>query len=109
MAARDLFYGVTETTFDPAAHMTCAMLVTALARLEGLDTEGGTIWYEEGMSWAVTNGVMDAGMNPESTATRDLIKIYEQYFNITINDELPAALTRAEAAQMLWNLKRCRP
>ena len=109
VAARDLFYGVTETTFDPAAHMTCAMLVTALARLEGLDTEGGTIWYEEGMSWAVTNGVMDAGMNPESTATRDLIKIYEQYFNITINDELPAALTRAEAAQMLWNLKRCRP
>ena len=109
VTARDLFYGVTETTFDPAAYMTCATLVTALARLEGLDTKAGTTWYEEGMSWAVTSGVMDAGVNPESTATSDLIQIYEKYFNVTINDELPTTLTRAEAAQMLLNLKRCRP
>ena len=61
------------------------------------------------MSWAVTSGVIDAGIDPESTATSDLIKIYERYFDTTINDQLPAMLTRAEAAQMLLNLKRCRP
>ena len=109
VTVRNLFYGVTETTFDPAAYMTCATLVTALARLKGLNTEAGATWYEEGMSWAVTNGVMGAGANPESTATSDLIQIYEKYFDVTINDELPATLTRAEAAQMLLNLKRCRP
>ena len=109
VTARNLFHGVAETTFNPAARMTCATLVTALAELEGLDTEGETPWYKRGMSWAVTSGVMDAGVNPESTATKDLIKIFEKYFNMTIDDELPATLTRAEAAQMLWNLKSCRP
>lgn len=109
VAARDLFHGVTDRTFDPASYMTCTTLVTALARLEGLDTKDGMTWYERGISWAVANEVMDAGVNPESTATTDLIKIYEKYFDITIHDELPATLTRAEAAQMLWNLKRCRP
>lgn len=109
VTARDLFHGVTETTFDPAAHMTCATLVTALARLEGLNTRDGMTWYERGISWAVANEIMDAGVSPESTATSDLIPIYEKYFDLTIQDELPAMLTRAEAAQMLWNLRRCRP
>ena len=109
VTARNLFHGVTETTFNPAAPMTCATLVTALAQIEGLDTQGGATWYENGMSWAVTSGVIDAGIDPESTATSDLIKIYERYFDTTINDQLPAMLTRAEAAQMLLNLKRCRP
>lgn len=109
VTARNLFHGVTETTFDPAAYMTCATLVTALAQMEGLDPEGGATWYESGMNWAVTSGVIDAGVDPNSTSTNDLIKIYEKYFGTTINDELPATLTRAEAAQMLLNLKRCRP
>ncbi len=109
VTARDLFHGVTEATFNPAAHMTCATLVTALAQLEGLDALGGATWYERGVSWAVASGVMDAGVNPESTATSDLIKIYEKYFGITLYDALPVTLTRAEAAQMLLNLKRCRP
>lgn len=109
VTARDLFYGVTETAFNPAAYMTCATLVTALAKLDDSYAEGGTTWYESGMTWAVTSGVMDAGVNPESTATSDLIEIYEKYFDVTIEDPLPATLTRAEAAQMLLNLKRCKP
>jgi len=55
--------------------------------------------------WALEQGIRDQ-LFPGKRIT---IKIFEKYFNMTIDDELPATLTRAEAAQMLWNLKSCRP
>lgn len=68
--AHELFAGTTETTFTPDSPMTRAMLMTVLARFDGEDTTGGSVWYEKGMAWAVHSGVSD-GSNPGGSITRE--------------------------------------
>lgn len=65
-----LMSGVDATHFDPSAPMTRAMLWTVLARLDGVDTSGGTVWYEKGQNWAMENGVSD-GTDPNGSITRE--------------------------------------
>ena len=69
-----MFTGTSETTFSPASHMTRAMLMTVLARFDGEDTSGGSVWYEKGMAWAVKNGVSD-GSNPNGNITREQLAV----------------------------------
>lgn len=52
--------------------MTRAMLMTVLARLNGIDTDGGSTWYAKGMSWAIARGISD-GSSPGSNITREQI------------------------------------
>lgn len=70
VTARGMFSGTTETTFAPDSAMTRAMLCTVLARFDGEDTTGGSVWYEKGMEWAKANGVSD-GSNPNGSITRE--------------------------------------
>ena len=72
--SRELFAGTSATTFAPDTAMTRAMIVTVLARFEGVDTTTGSTWYEAGQQWAVANGVsdgtnMDQGLSREQLAT----------------------------------------
>ena len=69
VVARGMFAGTSETTFSPNSPMTRAMLMTVLARFDGEDTSGGSVWYEKGMEWAKANGVSD-GSNPDAPITR---------------------------------------
>ncbi|MBQ7566255.1 MAG: S-layer homology domain-containing protein, partial [Oscillospiraceae bacterium] len=55
---------------SPESTMTRAMLMTVLARYAGVDTSGGSTWYEKGMNWAKENGVSD-GTNPSGNITRE--------------------------------------
>ena len=68
--SRELFSGTSATTFSPNTAMTRAMLVTVLARLEGVDATVGATWYEAGVAWAVQNGISD-GSNMEQNLTRE--------------------------------------
>lgn len=68
-AARELFSGRTPTTFAPDAPMSRAMLMTVLARLDGVNAAGASA-YEAGAAWAVAQGVSD-GRNPEALVTRE--------------------------------------
>lgn len=68
--AHELFAGTSAATFTPDSPMTRAMLMTVLARFDGEDTAGGSVWYEKGMAWAVANGVSD-GSNPNGSITRE--------------------------------------
>lgn len=77
-SSRELFAGTSATTFAPDTAMTRAMIVTVLARFEGVDTTTGSTWYEAGRQWAMQNGVSD-GTN------------------------MDASLTREQLATMLWN------
>lgn len=70
VSARGLFAGVTETSFAPNHPMTRAMLMTVLARLDGVDTSGGTTSYTKGIEWAVANGISN-GTNPSANITRE--------------------------------------
>lgn len=69
VSARELFSGRTPHTFAPDASMSRAMLMTVLARLDGVDTTGENA-YEKGMAWAVTHGISD-GQNPDGQVTRE--------------------------------------
>ena len=70
VTAREMFAGTTATTFTPNSNMTRAQLMTVLARFDGEDTTGGSVWYEKGMEWAKRNGVSD-GSNPNGSITRE--------------------------------------
>ena len=70
VSARELFSGKTPFSFAPDSPMTRAMVTTVLAQLDGVDTAGGAVWYENGLNWAVAHGISD-GKNPGQLATRE--------------------------------------
>ena len=70
VTAHGLFNGTGDNKFSPSQHMTRAMLMTVLARLNGVDTDSGAAWYEKGMQWAVEANISD-GTNPGSDITRE--------------------------------------
>lgn len=72
VTAHEMFQGTSTSaaTFSPENTMTRAMLMTVLTRFDGYDTEGGAVWYEKGMEWAVSKGVSD-GSNPNGSITRE--------------------------------------
>ena len=69
VTARELFSGKTSTAFSPDAPMSRAMLMTVLARLDGVSASGASS-YEQGAAWAIAQGISD-GRNPDSTVTRE--------------------------------------
>lgn len=69
VTARELFSGRTPTAFSPDAPMSRAMLMTVLARLDGVNASGASA-YETGAAWAVAQGISD-GRNPETPVTRE--------------------------------------
>ena len=76
-----LMNGVSADTFAPYANTTRGMIVTILARMEGVNT-AGTPWYAVGREWAMANGVSD-GTNMESEITREqLAAMLYRYANL---------------------------
>ena len=61
--------GTGSTTFSPDADTTRGMIVTMLARLEGVNT-AGTLWYAAGQKWAMDTGISD-GTNMTGAVTRE--------------------------------------
>jgi uncharacterized repeat protein (TIGR02543 family) len=72
VVTKGLFNGTGPTTFAPQSTMTRAMLFTVLARLAGVNTEGGATWYSLALDWAVKKGLTD-GSNPQNPVTREQI------------------------------------
>lgn len=69
VSARELFSGRTSAAFAPDVPMTRAMLMTVLARLDGVEAAGSGA-YDRGMAWAVSKGVSD-GSSPGAPITRE--------------------------------------
>ena len=66
---KGLMNGTGNGTFSPNADTTRGMIVTMLARLEGVST-AGTPWYAAGQKWAMDNGISD-GTNMTGAITRE--------------------------------------
>lgn len=66
--------GTSHTTFAPAAPTTRGMMMTILARQDGVSTSGGGTWYEKGMAWAKENGISD-GSAPNGSITREQLAV----------------------------------
>lgn len=64
-----LMNGTSSTAFSPNANTTRGMIVTILARVEGVNTNG-TPWYAAGQKWAMDNGISD-GTNMPGVITRE--------------------------------------
>ena len=64
-----LMNGTGANTFAPGADTTRGMIVTILARLDGVNTAGDP-WYAAGRTWAMDAGVSD-GTNMEGKITRE--------------------------------------
>ena len=65
-----LMNGTSANEFSPNANTTRGMIVTILARLDGVDTSGSSPWYAAGRTWAMNNGISD-GTNMEGKITRE--------------------------------------
>ena len=61
--------GTSKNSFSPNATTTRGMIVTILARVEGVNTNG-TPWYAAGQKWAMDNGISD-GTNMTGEVTRE--------------------------------------
>lgn len=66
----DLMNGTSANTFSPFVTTSRAMMLTILARYDGVDTSTGSTWYEAGAVWAIAEGVSD-GTNLEANLTRE--------------------------------------
>jgi len=65
-----LVSGISETNFGPDMSLTRSMLMTILARLDGVDTAASDPWYVMGMNWAVDAGISD-GTAPMANISRE--------------------------------------
>ena len=98
---KELFAGVTTTTFEPNAPMTRAMLVSVLWRLEGRPEASGVNpfsdvqdgkWYTSGVLWAASKEIVSGFLNgtfaPDDSITREqmasLIMRYATYKGIEL-------------------------
>lgn len=66
---KGLMNGTSANAFSPNANTTRGMIVTILARVEGVNTNG-TPWYAAGQKWAKDNGISD-GTNMPGVITRE--------------------------------------
>lgn len=77
-----LMTGTGYRTFSPDASVTRGMVMTILARHEGIRTDRYSPWYAAGVEWARVNGISD-GTNPEAAITREqlatMLYRYAQY------------------------------
>ena len=67
---KGLMSGTSATKFSPSDDTTRGMVVTILARLDGVKTAGSNPWYAAGRTWAMTNGISD-GTNMDGSVTRE--------------------------------------
>ena len=79
VTARELFSGTGEDAFSPDLAMSRAMMVTVLARFHGVDTSGGSTWYEVGAQWAVENGVSDGRYLEENLTREQMVTMLWRY------------------------------
>ena len=66
---KGLMNGTSSNAFSPNANTTRGMIVTILARVESVNTNG-TPWYAAGQKWAMDNGISD-GTNMPGVITRE--------------------------------------
>lgn len=98
--ARDLFVAE-ETLFKPGEPMTYATLTTALARLEGVNTEVGGTWYEKGVEWASLHEI-GPGTDPNGElGSEELIMMLWKYLGKPVDGPSASQKSDTENA-MAW-------
>ena len=99
---KGMMNGTGRAAFGPDASTTRGMIVTILARMEGVDTTKGAAWYAAGREWAMKNGISD-GTNMEANITREQLAtilfryvVYKGLDLVTLEDTLSRFSDRNE-------------
>lgn len=90
-SAHNMFAGTSDTTFSANMSMTRGMMMTVIAKFNGVDVSGGSTWYERGMNWAKATGVSD-GTNPMANITRE--QLVCMLYNYSERPETTKSLSR---------------
>lgn len=89
--ASDWYYEAVETVsraglmngtgagFSPKAPMQRNMLMTILARMDGVDTTTGATWDAVGMAWSVANGISDGSAPSRSISRQEIVVMLYRY------------------------------
>ena len=79
--------GVGDGKFGTDSTVTRGMVMTILARMEGVDTTAGEgeQWYDKGVAWAKEKGISD-GTNPTGAVTREQFATMLYRYEQTIKD-----------------------
>lgn len=72
-AARGIMQGTGSNRFSGSVTVTRGTVATMLARMSGVETEGGAQWYAKGMEWAVANGITDNTSATEAVSRQEII------------------------------------
>ena len=75
---KGLMNGTSSNAFSPNANTTRGMIVTILARVEGVNTSGA-LWYAAGQKWAMDNGISDGTKMPGVITREQLATILYRY------------------------------
>lgn len=116
VSARNVMSGVGDGRFDPNGTTSRGMVMTMLARLEGVDVTRSEPWYLEGQNWAIVQGISD-GSNPNGTVTREqlisMLYRYAQWKNknvktkVELTDYLDAGMVSEYAVPaMKWAVEK---
>lgn len=98
--------GVTDTLFEPDGTLTRAMFWTILARVDGVDTDGGATWYSRAQQWAIENGVSD-GSDPMGALTRE--QLVTMLWRLNGEPVVDYLITAPDASQISsWALETMR-
>jgi hypothetical protein len=76
-SSRELFNGTSDSTFNPSGEMTRQMLMTVLARLDGVDTSKNA--YATSVRWATERGITDGSKPTDSITREQLITMLWRY------------------------------
>ena len=98
--------GVTDTEFEPDGTLTRAMIWTMLARVGGVDTDGGATWYDKAQAWAIENGVSD-GLDAAGALTRE--QLVTMLWRLNGEPVVDYLITSPDASQISsWALEAMR-
>jgi len=70
----ELMNGISADEFSPNTNLSRAMMITILARIADVDTNGGETWYSVAVEWAMENGISD-GSALQENVTREQIAV----------------------------------
>ena len=86
---KGIMNGTSDSTFTPDGTFTRAMLWTVLARINGVDTDGGETWYEKACSWAMAEGITDGSAPQRAVSVQELATmLYRQAGEPEVSSEL---------------------
>ena len=102
---KGLMTGTSAEHFSPMADTSRGMIVTILARMEGVDTAAGETWYSAGQAWAIQAGVSD-GTNMAGSITREqlaaMLYRYAQSKGLDVSAAAQLAASADSASVSSW-------